>query len=414
MIVAEWLSPPQAASEFGAMRLGRIILIGGTKVLLVVALSTLALIAGFEGYLRWTGFLEAQPANYPCVQGDTELNHLFQENCEGVAAASALKTEKDVVYKTNSRGLRGPEPRPGMRHVVLIGDSYTEGFGLGEDETLSARIQEEWNRRGVKGVQVLNGGTLGFSTVVYSRYFKRKFAELKPEFVLLNVDLTDLTDDAYYLQIAEYGEDGRPKAFSTRETFPSWLLPYVYSNKSAVIRFLHQEWNQWNLFRLEQFNRPRMDAFASDAAKIVDPEWLREAGLESCQKPLAVMAQSVLDLKKEVERNGGRFAVHMYPPGTHVKKYEAPVQNISFVRKWLDARRTDYSWNCVSDQRLVEFIRRFSEANGIPFFESFSSVIAHPDRSKLYFDRDAHWNAAGVKFVASGLADALWKAVDRK
>lgn len=395
------------------MGLVKSILFSAVKVSLVVVLSLGFLFIGFEAYLRWTGFLEAQPANYPCVVGDAELNHLFRENCEGIASAAALKTEKDVTYRTNSRGLRGPEPALGKRIVVLIGDSYTEGFGLEESETLAARIQEEWNLRGVKGIQVLNGGTLGFSTVVYPSYFRRKFAELKPAFVLLNVDLTDIVDDSYYLQIAEYGEDGRPLAFSARETFPTWLLPYIYSNQSAFLRFLHQEWNQWNLYRLERANRPKMDLYAAKSSSLVQDNWLKKVGLEACSKPLAVMASSILELKKAVERSGGRFAIHMYPSGSLVKKYETPSQNISFVRKWVNSKKTDYSWNCVSDQRLVEFVRLFAKANRIPFFESFTSVMSHPGRTNFYFDRDAHWNAAGVKFVASQLAGPLWKAVEQ-
>jgi len=51
-----------------------------------------------------------------------------------IATAAALKTEEDVVYKTNSLGLRGREPGSSKLRIVVIGDSYTEGFGLSETE----------------------------------------------------------------------------------------------------------------------------------------------------------------------------------------------------------------------------------------------------------------------------------------
>jgi hypothetical protein len=111
------------------------------KAVAVALFCVVTVALSFEVYLRYSGFLQAQPANYPCVMGDSILNHVFQKNCEGLAMAAALKTEKYVVYKTNSFGLRGREPGASKRRIVVIGDSYTEGFGLSETEAFPFQLE---------------------------------------------------------------------------------------------------------------------------------------------------------------------------------------------------------------------------------------------------------------------------------
>lgn len=372
--------------------------------LAMAALVTLVFVAlTFEVYLRRAGFLEAQPANYPCVAGDPVLNHVFHRSCEGVATAKALKTEKDVTYKTNSLGYRGPEPKRGMKTLVVLGDSYTEGFGLGEEETFSAQLDRALIAAGAKGWQILNGGTLGYTTALYPKYFDRYFLELKPKLVLLNLDFTDFNDDPYYLQIADYDAAGRPATFPGREVFPSWALGQVYSNSSALLRFLHQEVNQWSIAKRREEVQPTMDMLISGPA-LMPPAELEAAGMGNCAKTMEAIARHVLELKRRVEAVDGRLLLHMYPPGYLVKSYDAIPQNISFVRTWDQKRRRDFTWACAPNPKAVDVVRSFAGRSGIQFFDSFPLIMAHPAKNTLYFDKDAHWNSRGVGVVTSDLA----------
>jgi hypothetical protein len=393
------------------MARGSSILFLAIKVFAIALLCLVAVALAFELYLRQAGFLKAQPANYPCVTGDPVLNHVFQENCEGIAPAEALKTAKDVTYKTNSLGFRGREPGSKPRRMVVIGDSYTEGFGLEEYETFSARLEESLESLGAKDIEVLNGGTLGFSPALYGKYFDRYFSGLSPTFVLLNLDFTDFVDDIYYLQIADYDESGRPIAFPGRDTFPSWLLPYVYSNSSALLRFLHQEWNQAHLIRMRHQNWPKMDKLVSQSPELIPPEELESSALASCKKPLEMTAKLILELKDKVEAAGAGFGIHMYPSGYMVKAYEAGPQNISYVQKWDQYTRKDYSWACSTNPEFVPVVRAFAERHGIAFFDSFPFVMSHPEKEALHFDRDSHWTARGVEEITRELAAPVLRAL---
>jgi hypothetical protein len=386
---------------------GRLILWRTMKAVAVALFCVVTVALSFEVYLRYSGFLQAQPANYPCVMGDSILNHVFQKNCEGLAMAAALKTEKDVVYKTNSFGLRGREPGTSKRRIVVIGDSYTEGFGLSETEAFPFQLEVALKKEGLRDFEVLNGGTLGFSPALYAKYFDRYFSNLRPKLVLLNLDFTDFSDDSQYLRRAEFDSSGKPVGFPGRETFPSWLLPYVYSNRSALMRFVHGEWNQWSSLKLREENFPLMDALVNSTPLYINAEELEPLGLKECWKTLEMTAKQVMELKQRVNSVGAEFAIHMYPVGSFVKSYSHLPRSISFVQAWDAKTRKDFSWECFVNPKHLEVMRAFASRQKIPFFDSVAPVMEHPERGALYFDRDEHWNSRGVEFVTSWLAKPL-------
>ena len=70
-----------------------------------------------------------------------------------------------TVVTQNARGERGPDvprARGASPRVVLLGDSQTWGFGVGDDETLGARLAEALGRLGHPGTEVVNLGTSGY------------------------------------------------------------------------------------------------------------------------------------------------------------------------------------------------------------------------------------------------------------
>ena len=62
----------------------------------------------------------------------------------------------------NALGLRGPLPEPGRRCVVLLGDSFTFGEGVLEQETFVGRLDAALRDQ---GLQVVNAGVAGHGTV---------------------------------------------------------------------------------------------------------------------------------------------------------------------------------------------------------------------------------------------------------
>lgn len=81
--------------------------------------------------------------------------------------APGVKRSAGFTATINALGLRGPmpaDPKPaGMPRILVVGDSSLFGHGVADDETYPAQLQNQLRAQGV-GVEVINGGTPGYST----------------------------------------------------------------------------------------------------------------------------------------------------------------------------------------------------------------------------------------------------------
>jgi hypothetical protein len=95
------------------------------------------------------------------------------------------------VLSSNSKGLRGPreytyEKPAGVTRIVVLGDSFTFGEDVGDDETYSHRLEEM-----LPGVEVLNLGVHGYGHDQMLVYLREEGLKYRPDVVLLGF----LSDD---------------------------------------------------------------------------------------------------------------------------------------------------------------------------------------------------------------------------
>src|ERR1700756_3582936 len=69
----------------------------------------------------------------------------------------------------NSKGLRDREfnyeRTPGTLRILMLGDSFTEGWGVALDDTFSKRLERLYAANGVKA-EVINAGVGNYNTVM--------------------------------------------------------------------------------------------------------------------------------------------------------------------------------------------------------------------------------------------------------
>jgi len=139
--------------------------------LLFPAWVVLATLLSLEGLLRLSRPLWEQPSALPpegrgmpsqerywCYRYHPLIGYVGLPDVRWLAPWGKLVTQ-------NARGERGPEvayERGPAARVVLLGDSQAWGFGVGDDETLGARLAESLESRGRPGVEVVNLGTSGY------------------------------------------------------------------------------------------------------------------------------------------------------------------------------------------------------------------------------------------------------------
>ena len=103
----------------------------------------------------------------------------------------AFTTINNKPFRTNSKGTRGPEfseqKPPNTIRVITLGDSTTFGWGLADDETWPAKL-EEYLQAGIgesKDVEVINAGVNSWSYAQMFVYFRDYAVEYDPDFVIL-------------------------------------------------------------------------------------------------------------------------------------------------------------------------------------------------------------------------------------
>jgi lysophospholipase L1-like esterase len=172
------------------LRLG--IALGATIVALLVA----------EGVARLVGFGATPPVvrNPPVAFVDVEDEALVFVNrpdspFESVYAYADGRPPLVVRGTTNRLGFRGadvPQAKAGTRRIACLGDSYTFGEGVGDDETWPAQLEPalERARPGVE-LEVLNCGVNAYDTPQEVRLLETQVLQLAPDVVLLAFFLND-------------------------------------------------------------------------------------------------------------------------------------------------------------------------------------------------------------------------------
>jgi len=98
--------------------------------------------------------------------------------------------------RINAHGFRGPdfplEKPPGRLRVLAVGDSFTYGDFVDDDETLPARVESELAAR-CGPTTVVNAG-IGGTTLVTHEHMIERALPLRPDVVLLTFSENDVVD----------------------------------------------------------------------------------------------------------------------------------------------------------------------------------------------------------------------------
>jgi hypothetical protein len=94
-----------------------------------------------------------------------------------------------VDVKINSKGLRDreiPYERAGSApRILMLGDSFTEGWGVPFEETFSKRVERLYAARGTSA-EVINTGVGNYNTIMEVEYFLNEGYKYQPDIVVLN------------------------------------------------------------------------------------------------------------------------------------------------------------------------------------------------------------------------------------
>jgi lysophospholipase L1-like esterase len=304
-------------------------------------------------------------------------------------------------YVINSRGLRDvehePAPAPGETRVLLLGDSFTEGFSVSLEDSV-ARVLERDLRRDGCPMEVVNGGTVGYSTDQEYLFYRDEGAAYAPRVVVL---LFYYNDILYNARGAVPGGVPKPLFTFTGGTarVKNYPLPSPPATPAArswrgsvALSFFRDRLRDGAprtydaLARLRFWSRIRpgeapieMQVYAREPPEPVVQAWLQTEHLLSL-------------LQREVAAHGAQLVVAYVP-----SKMETGRADWELTRRRY--RLDEGAW----DRGLVA--RRLESAGrrlGLPVLDLTDALWA--EQGRAYFAQGGHWNARGHAVAAQEIA----------
>lgn len=339
--------------------------------------------------------------------------------------------EYDIEERINSKGLRGPEiayEKPaGVFRLLVLGDSFTEGYTVEEKDTvtevLGRSLTARWGRR---RVQVVNGGTGGYSTDQELLFFRSEGWKYGPDLVILMVVDNDIWFNAqaqyprapkplFQLREGELVLTNMPVPDRSRDARPAPApepqsalvqLKLALSDHLALYRIVRDRVKgTHSLYRaaigLGLAEAP--DEGGGSAIPVPD-EWrvLEKVPPAFVQQAWILTEALLLGLRAEVEAAGARLLVVKVP--SSVDLYED---------RWRALKRkygiADDAWSpSTVTRRLAEICAR-NRIELLDLTPAFAAAIEQglDQPEPLYFALDGHWTASGHRLAGERLSEYL-------
>lgn len=94
----------------------------------------------------------------------------------------------------NSKGLRDREiayqRTPGTSRILMLGDLFTEGWGVPLQDTFSKRVERLYAQRAI-AAEVINAGVGNYNTVMEVNYYLDEGKKYDPDIIVLNFTFND-------------------------------------------------------------------------------------------------------------------------------------------------------------------------------------------------------------------------------
>jgi hypothetical protein len=155
----------------------------------------LVLLLGFD--FAYSTLTRGEEKQRPVRIANPVYNHGFAANFDGYDIWGELRYR----LMTNSLGFKDTSPRdvprkPDSRRILLMGRSYTEGIGMGFEDSFAGMLFRAGQERREK-IEFLNAAVASYSPVIYYKKIKYLLERgLQFDEIVLFADTSDVTEEA--------------------------------------------------------------------------------------------------------------------------------------------------------------------------------------------------------------------------
>lgn len=330
-------------------------------------------VAVLVGLLLALSVLEASARALSSVLGLTSYMR-YDAEIGWVASPNAVKRHKDtregfdVTYHINVNGLRGPvrqRPKlPGVRRIVLVGDSNGFGWGVQDSAHLASLLESASER-----TEVVNLSLSGYGTDQELLRLRRDGPTYQPNVIILQVTLNDLEE----IQHPFFNQKAKPQ-FVLSESEELLLQnvpvrPYgpkaeEYFRSSLPVPF--QAWLDWNSYaygylnakyysimrRYRRTSTPPQTPFPPSSIKLFNRLVAEVAGTAQKMDAIGIVVHAVPEISKGViPLETSMVVVDLYPRFIESREHG--------TEPWFG---DGYHWNATGHQIAARELRTALEA----------------------------------------------------
>lgn len=299
------------------------------------------------------------------------------------------------LFRVNSVGCRGDEPdipaANGTYRILMLGDDTICGTAVGEDETVASRLKQFLSKETAAGIEVINGGIPGYCPLLSWLKFEHDLAKLRPQLVILHVDMTDVADDASYRSLLMIDENHAVCTHSTLR-LPTRPAP-------ALMQFVKQSATASWLFARARRHGPALLSVSGTSksdegalAWIADPPPDLRLHVRHALSPIELLSTAV-------ENSGGHLLVTTSPVLWQVLPAKVAPQL---------SKQCGISGVTPFESRFpFEVLGHFCEESQIHFCDASSAFRSGEDGAKLFSADAPVLSRVGMALYAREIARYL-------
>ncbi len=339
-------------------------------------------------------------------QRDNEMMFAPRKNIRG---EHNKKGSFSSTFQTNSRGLRDKEYKlnktEGIKRIVVLGDSFTWGFGVNNDEIYTERLESI-----LPNTEVINLGVTAYQLWQEIIYLKREGIKYHPDIVIVGFSLNDIWRESNRKRNLDSNANVGIEMISEQSNTESYffilrqyLKKYIIQ-KSALCTFINDRINtNKSLVKSLAYLgiKPPLTGFEKLDMNITPA--LREYPNSLVQSWEATKSE-LRQLKRITADLGIRLIIVSIPSVQSIqeKTFMHTITFSIFETKDFDLDKPYQLLKEFADKENIEVV--------IPV-----SVFRHMHKEGrvLYLKRDMHFNAAGHELFANAIADYLNKPLTK-
>lgn len=144
-------------------------------------------------------------------------------------------------FQINDQGFRSTvdfsyEKPKNILRILVLGDSFTAGYEVGQEETYSAVLQRELQKKGINA-QVINAGVSGFSNAEELVFLEQEGIRYQLDVVILGFYSNDLSDN---IRTGLFGLDEKENLIVRRKNYTPVAKIHDFLNSIPVYHWLSE------------------------------------------------------------------------------------------------------------------------------------------------------------------------------